>query len=358
MPQPLLSICIPTFKRAKYLEKNLEELVRQITSDISEQVEVIVSDNCSPDNTPEVAERFKGKFSNYLSLRNIQNYGYDFNYLQCLARASGEYVWAFSDDDHFVDGSVRRLLALLKKRDVCTVVLNRSISETYPCYPAYGPRMYNVSADRKGTFLELSREFSFMSLLGLVSGMVIKRPQLDPMDWVRHMNYESALAHVTVAIESYIGLPALITNEDFLHIETPIEHVERDHQANQDPRINFKMWTLNITKFLVDCILKEIISPTESDQFYLIQHTRSTLIEHILSSFENCVSEAREISITDWNKALEFLNLTKNAEGLRRLEMLRGIQDQLLEQIYQARLSSDFRSMVHGKIQEELRNFA
>lgn len=44
--KPLLSICIPTYNRAEYLEKSLESIIRQ-SEFHSDDVDVVISDNCS-----------------------------------------------------------------------------------------------------------------------------------------------------------------------------------------------------------------------------------------------------------------------------------------------------------------------
>lgn len=48
--KPLLSICIPTYNRAEYLAKSLDTLVC-LPEFNSSEVEVVISDNASTDNT-------------------------------------------------------------------------------------------------------------------------------------------------------------------------------------------------------------------------------------------------------------------------------------------------------------------
>ena len=51
-PKLLLSICIPTYNRGKYLKSNLCSIYNQSFNDLL--VEIIVSNNNSTDNTKEV----------------------------------------------------------------------------------------------------------------------------------------------------------------------------------------------------------------------------------------------------------------------------------------------------------------
>ena len=54
--KPLLSICIPTYNRSGYLEQCLESIVHQERFD---EIEVIISDNCSTDDTEAVCKKYK-----------------------------------------------------------------------------------------------------------------------------------------------------------------------------------------------------------------------------------------------------------------------------------------------------------
>ena len=59
---PILSLCIPTYNRANILEKTISRIVscRSFDSD----VELVISDNCSTDNTRQVCEHFAAKYDN------------------------------------------------------------------------------------------------------------------------------------------------------------------------------------------------------------------------------------------------------------------------------------------------------
>ena len=61
MQTPLLSICIPTYNRAEYLEKSLDSLVNQ---ENFSQIEVVISDNASTDATSDVCRKFTERYPN------------------------------------------------------------------------------------------------------------------------------------------------------------------------------------------------------------------------------------------------------------------------------------------------------
>ena len=116
MQAPLLSICIPTYNRADYLNDCLESIAAQVCEDdlLNSQIEVVVSDNASADETKNVVAEYKNKFTNFTYKRNEENLGFDLNVLNVVRSASGEYVWYLGDDDLIINGSLKFVLELLK----------------------------------------------------------------------------------------------------------------------------------------------------------------------------------------------------------------------------------------------------
>ena len=107
--RPLLTIAIPTYKRAECLRELLSSLADQLKNE--PRVELIISDNASPDETPAVVQEFVADGLHVRYIRNRQNIGPDANFLQCFEQACGKYVWLFSDDDMIVPGGVAKVLA-------------------------------------------------------------------------------------------------------------------------------------------------------------------------------------------------------------------------------------------------------
>lgn len=91
---PLVSIGIPTYNRAN---GNLHKVIERALSQTYQNVEVIVSDNCSTDHTPEVVESIKDSRLRYI--RQETNIGPNNNFNFCLNQAKGEYFLLFHDDD-------------------------------------------------------------------------------------------------------------------------------------------------------------------------------------------------------------------------------------------------------------------
>jgi glycosyltransferase involved in cell wall biosynthesis len=98
---PLVTIAIPTYNRAEYLAHALESAVKQTYQNI----EIIVSDNCSTDCTENVVRGFNDPRIKYFKQK--KNVGPDPNWNFCLQHATGMFFLLLQDDDliddHFVD---------------------------------------------------------------------------------------------------------------------------------------------------------------------------------------------------------------------------------------------------------------
>ena len=108
--QPLLSICIPTYNRAEYLEGAINNIVSDDA--FCDKVEIVISDNASTDNTKQVGEKFANKYSNVHYYRNIENIK-DQNFILALQRAKGKYVRLFNDTLRLKNGILGQFLHII-----------------------------------------------------------------------------------------------------------------------------------------------------------------------------------------------------------------------------------------------------
>ncbi len=119
---PLLTIAIPTYNRASDLDAALGYIARQV-GPFSDIVEILVSDNCSTDNTPQVIKSHSAAGLRITYLRNNANIGPDNNFLQCFNKASGRYFWLVGDDDIILPDALENIIPLLKQDNFGVVFL-------------------------------------------------------------------------------------------------------------------------------------------------------------------------------------------------------------------------------------------
>ena len=116
MMKKLLTIAIPTYNRAALLDKQLAWLAIAIKGFESE-CEIVISDNCSTDNTPGVVKKWQSVFSNtvFIANRNRENIGLMPNIGFCLQTASSKYVWTVGDDDPIQERTLAHVVNTIKK---------------------------------------------------------------------------------------------------------------------------------------------------------------------------------------------------------------------------------------------------
>lgn len=121
----ILSISIPTFNRADFLRDCLDSIVEQFSDvEVANQVEIIISDNCSSDNTEDIVKKFQEKNKNIKYFKNESNIGFDRNLLNVVEKSSGEYCLTLGDDDALFPGVLSLLLKKIQTIHAPYFVLN------------------------------------------------------------------------------------------------------------------------------------------------------------------------------------------------------------------------------------------
>lgn len=107
--KPKVSVCLPTYGRAKLLPM----VIRSVLSQTYEDFEIFVSDDASPDNTAEVVSSFKDPRIRYH--RNKKNLGVRENWNLAVKDARGHYVLKLDDDDYIHPDFLAKTVAVLEE---------------------------------------------------------------------------------------------------------------------------------------------------------------------------------------------------------------------------------------------------
>ncbi len=106
--RPLLTIAIPTFNRSASLSALLTVLAPQLAG--HPEVELLISDNGSPDDTEAVMRGFIAEGLKVRYIRQSENIGSDRNFVACFENARGVFFWLCGDDDIILPGTLDRIL--------------------------------------------------------------------------------------------------------------------------------------------------------------------------------------------------------------------------------------------------------
>lgn len=108
---PTVSVIIPNYNHSRYLPERLDSVLNQTYR----QLEVILMDDCSTDESRPILEEYARRDSRIRLVFNEQNSGSTFRqWNKGLALATGEYVWIAESDDAAELTLVAQLLAQLE----------------------------------------------------------------------------------------------------------------------------------------------------------------------------------------------------------------------------------------------------
>ena len=114
----LLSICIPTFNRSSDLKLCIDSIVYQKDFFLNNNVEIIVSDNLSNDNTKMLCKEYELRFgSKFKYSRNKVNIGAAKNLEKSLSLCNGQYLKLSNDTNIFIEGSISYILNSLRDNE-------------------------------------------------------------------------------------------------------------------------------------------------------------------------------------------------------------------------------------------------
>ena len=111
---PILPICIPTYNRSSYLQRTLESILSQ---DGADEIEVVVSDNASNDDTYEVMRRFVDRYPEKVQYNRNSTNIVDGNFEKVLSLGRGRFLKLHNDTAVLRPGALSKILDVIKRAD-------------------------------------------------------------------------------------------------------------------------------------------------------------------------------------------------------------------------------------------------
>ncbi|SDH72323.1 Glycosyltransferase involved in cell wall bisynthesis [Paraburkholderia steynii] len=223
----MISIVIPAYNYARYLTDAINSIVSQDIEDI----EVIVCDDCSTDDTKEVVERFARDDGRVQYFCNEMNLGAILNINQGMKRARGEYVVLLGADDMLAPGSLRTLKDILDGHPECGYAFGRytmldEANQHLPLqHPGWLDRDYagtrdefpdllkhdlyiNISASMFRRDVIADQEFFDVSLSAFESERFFRATDWDLMLHLSHKGVKSAYVNRNISVFRVHGAQA------------------------------------------------------------------------------------------------------------------------------------------------------
>ncbi len=231
----LLTIAIPTYNRANLLDQQLAWLARSIKG-FESICEILISDNCSTDDTSKVVEKWQFAFhqTTLEYKRNKENIGAVRNIASCIQFAKSKFVWTISDDDKIFDESIAYIVKTLTEYpDLGLIVLNFSKSDA-KTGQVFEQRCFDIETDLMSSngkeVFEVCVEQSTGGV-GLTTALVYKKDLAKSAiaSWNSGLKNLAVQIYWTAFCASKAG--ALVTKDNYL------ECVAGTHYFMQNPKL-------------------------------------------------------------------------------------------------------------------------
>jgi glycosyltransferase involved in cell wall biosynthesis len=160
----LISVCIPHYNRSKYLLTVLESIRVQ---DYPE-VEVIISDDCSTDDSAKAIPNYISALGStnripFHYIRQAKNLGYDGNLRASLGAGTGEYLFTLGNDDALPEpNTLSKLVTHLENLKHPDVAIANFHNYGHPEEVTRRARITSVLGSGPELALKTFRSFSFV----------------------------------------------------------------------------------------------------------------------------------------------------------------------------------------------------
>lgn len=121
---PKISVLIPAYNYGRYLQ----ETIASVETQTYPGWEIILVDDCSTDNTPEVAKLYQEKLKEkFVYIRNATNAGVSKSRNIALSTAHGEYIAFLDADDRWHPSKLAKQLAVFEAKDSAVDIIHTGV---------------------------------------------------------------------------------------------------------------------------------------------------------------------------------------------------------------------------------------
>ncbi|PQA81815.1 hypothetical protein C5F52_17495 [Limnohabitans sp. TS-CS-82] len=165
-----LTIGIPIYNGANTISETLNSVLKNIPLN----VEVLVSDNASTDDTRNIIESYCKKYTQITYYRNDVNLGADANFDLVVKRAAGEFVWLLGDDDEIHPNGIELILNAINSYPKISALFVNYCLYDRKSGVCLNPKVLKIDAD---VFCETADQFLNVATVypNFISSIVVKK---------------------------------------------------------------------------------------------------------------------------------------------------------------------------------------
>jgi glycosyltransferase involved in cell wall biosynthesis len=260
--QPLLSILIPVYNGAKYLEHLLglfEEAYRRNPERFA-RVEIIVGNNVSQDRTREIAESFVSKLPILRALSLTPHLATaEENIFRYYGSCQGLFSWALGVDEVPNLEAFGRILAWLDKNENDFFLFNfATVSENMVML---GPsNIFMNKASHSINIVDLTQRFGLWCTMAGISGHIVRTESMKGFDLSPICRISPIYAHVIAYLEIFKNKRTTVINESIVFYR--VTHADMPHWERMAEKLGVfdeYFWTLGYIRQLEYLEVKGVI---------------------------------------------------------------------------------------------------
>ena len=201
-----ISFVVPCYNSEEYMEKCIDSLL--IGKD---DVEIIIIDDGSKDNTGKIADRYQKKYPKIVKVVHQENGGHGEGINTGLKHATGKYFKVVDSDDWLDEKAYKKLLKEIKHIDTDLVVCNY---------------VYTYTDGRKNQTISFANVYE--------EGKVLTWDDIHRFKVTQYPSLHSMMYKKSVLDKSNIDLPKHVFYEDNLFIYLPLVNTKTIYYLDLD----------------------------------------------------------------------------------------------------------------------------
>jgi glycosyltransferase involved in cell wall biosynthesis len=217
VPNPHLSIAIPTYNRQKEIVECLNSIVPQAQRF---GVRIYISDNASDYDLMTVLDQFRRFYPLITYHRNPKNIGLDANVRYVISMVESVYVWVFSDDDTMADGALDLIVPLCESGKYALILPDREIRSQNMSQSV--AKYSHINGVTKPTEfddpVELFARYGYWHFT-FVGSLLVKLSEWHGVDKTKYMSC-FWFEHTCILAEMMLGRKALVLPNPLVHIRS------------------------------------------------------------------------------------------------------------------------------------------
>lgn len=133
----LITVVVPCYNVEKYVEKCIDSIINQTYKNL----EIILVEDCSTDNTYEIIKKYLKKDKRIKIVKNEKNSGLSFSRNVGIKESTGKYIGFIDSDDYINEDFYMNLMTAMKKEkaevsicDMKVVFEDTKVEHNSPCF--------------------------------------------------------------------------------------------------------------------------------------------------------------------------------------------------------------------------------